>query len=102
MFETLPASRSKAVRVQGWTFGSVGMHAMLVGVASALTQKAKEMTSDRRLEPVFYLPVHVQHAPSTTAAPQRPNLYNIPNPVIALPSLPRLPSTTFDPNVLGI
>jgi TonB family protein len=60
------------------------------------------MTSDRRLEPVFYLPVPVQHAPSTTAAPQRPNLYNIPNPVIALPSLPRLPSTTFDPNVLGI
>jgi len=102
MFETLPASRSKAVRAQGWTFGSVVMHAMLVGVAIALTQKAKEMTSDRRLEPVFYVPVPVQHEPPAPRAPQRPSFFNIPNPVIALPSLPQLPSETFDPNVLGI
>src|SRR5436853_3386335 len=102
MFETLPASRSKAAPVQGWTFGSIGMHAMLVGVAIALTQKAQELESEPRVEPVFYVPVAVQPRPRSPENFAPPSLSNIPSPVIALPNVPELPSATFDPNALGI
>jgi TonB family protein len=102
MFETLPASRSKPAPVQGWTFGSIATHTILVGVAIALTQKAQDLASEPHVEPLFYVPVAVQPRPVSPENFVPPSLSDIPSPVIALPNLPQLPSATFDPKALGI
>ena len=102
MFETLPASRTKAAHAQRWTFGSIVAHAMLVGVAIALTQKAQELASEPRLKPVIYVPVTVPPRRSSAENFAPPTLSNMPSPVISLPNLPQLPNATFDPNALGI
>ena len=101
MFETLPASRTKAARVQGWTFGSIAMHAMLVGVSITLTQKAEQLVSEPRTEPVLYFPFNVQPPPLSPERFAPPTLSSIQSPVIALPNL-QIPTAAFDPNALGI